>query len=218
MSHERHGNAQHPEWKAQLRGPTGRPLCRRCLSEVGKGRRTFCGPVCVEAFQVATGAAQWVRAAVWKRDQGRCAACGLWTERFEEAAWQLARWLAHRDPAQRHHALVVALLRDRGALWLERQTLHSTSSLIFRWLLLRRGWSIRQAWHSSSVWEADHIVPVVEGGGGCGLEGYRTLCQPCHAKETKALAARRAIKRKNPARTLTGLAPRPQAEPAAGLP
>lgn len=39
-------------------------------------------------------------------------------------------------------------------------------------------------------WEADHIVPVVEGGGGCGLEGYRSLCLPCHRLVTKALMRR----------------------------
>jgi 5-methylcytosine-specific restriction endonuclease McrA len=40
-------------------------------------------------------------------------------------------------------------------------------------------------------WESDHIVPVVEGGGECGLEGLRTLCWRCHRAETAALAKRR---------------------------
>ncbi len=40
-------------------------------------------------------------------------------------------------------------------------------------------------------WEADHILPVIEGGGGCGLEGYRTLCVDCHKAETRALSRRR---------------------------
>ena len=42
------------------------------------------------------------------------------------------------------------------------------------------------------AWDADHIVPVVEGGGGCGLDGYRTLCKVCHKAETSALVRRRA--------------------------
>jgi 5-methylcytosine-specific restriction protein A len=41
-------------------------------------------------------------------------------------------------------------------------------------------------------WDADHIVPVIEGGGECGVEGYRTLCIPCHKAETKALRGRMA--------------------------
>lgn len=39
-------------------------------------------------------------------------------------------------------------------------------------------------------WEADHIVPISEGGGLCGLDGYRTLCRPCHGKVTGDLRRR----------------------------
>jgi len=46
------------------------------------------------------------------------------------------------------------------------------------------------------TWEADHIVPVVEGGGLCGLENYRTLCLSCHRRETAELAKRRAVARR----------------------
>ena len=42
------------------------------------------------------------------------------------------------------------------------------------------------------LWEMDHIVPVVEGGGSCGLDNLRTLCVACHRKETAKLAKRRA--------------------------
>jgi len=40
-------------------------------------------------------------------------------------------------------------------------------------------------------WEVDHIQPVVEGGGSCGLENLRTLCWECHRKATRELAVRR---------------------------
>lgn len=45
-----------------------------------------------------------------------------------------------------------------------------------------------------SLWDADHIVPVVEGGGQCDLSNLRTLCIPCHHDETAALARRRRRK------------------------
>lgn len=45
-------------------------------------------------------------------------------------------------------------------------------------------------------WDADHIVPVCEGGGECGLDNYRTLCQPCHKKVTAELSAKRAAERR----------------------
>lgn len=35
-------------------------------------------------------------------------------------------------------------------------------------------------------------MPVVEGGGECGSEGFRTLCIPCHKRVTAELAKRRA--------------------------
>jgi len=45
---------------------------------------------------------------------------------------------------------------------------------------------------TGDFWQVDHIVPVIEGGGECGLDGLRTLCTECHKKETAALARRRS--------------------------
>lgn len=42
------------------------------------------------------------------------------------------------------------------------------------------------------LWEADHIIPVCEGGGCCGLENYQTLCLRCHKEDSSELAKRRA--------------------------
>jgi 5-methylcytosine-specific restriction protein A len=41
-----------------------------------------------------------------------------------------------------------------------------------------------------SFWDADHIVPVVEGGGECDLSNMRTLCIRCHREQTVALRLR----------------------------
>ena len=49
----------------------------------------------------------------------------------------------------------------------------------------------RKIWkqkHGGGLWDADHIIPVKEGGGQCGLENIRTLCIKCHKTETKKLA------------------------------
>lgn len=54
-------------------------------------------------------------------------------------------------------------------------------------------------------WDADHIVPVIEGGGLCGLENYQTLCIPCHKAETAELARRRADNRKAQYKPATSL-------------
>ncbi|MEO8521005.1 MAG: HNH endonuclease signature motif containing protein [Acidobacteriota bacterium] len=50
----------------------------------------------------------------------------------------------------------------------------------------------RKTWRAARPrWEADHIVPVADGGGECGLDNYRLLCRPCHVAVTLAWRARR---------------------------
>lgn len=51
-------------------------------------------------------------------------------------------------------------------------------------------------WNRQTYWDADHIVPVIKGGGACGLDNYRTLCVPCHQRETARLAQDRAHERR----------------------
>jgi 5-methylcytosine-specific restriction endonuclease McrA len=51
-----------------------------------------------------------------------------------------------------------------------------------------------------SLWDADHVVPVAEGGGECDLENIRTLCLRCHQTATlqlrERLRAAKAAKKK----------------------
>ena len=54
---------------------------------------------------------------------------------------------------------------------------------------LLRHWGLRQRTRKS-LWDADHILPVAEGGGECDLENIRTLCLRCHRVATKALRER----------------------------
>jgi len=42
------------------------------------------------------------------------------------------------------------------------------------------------------LWQADHIIPVCEGGGCCGLENYQTLCLRCHKEDTAKLLKTRS--------------------------
>ena len=50
----------------------------------------------------------------------------------------------------------------------------------------------RKRWRGERPrWEADHIVPVADGGGECGLENYRLLCRPCHLRVTLDWRAKR---------------------------
>jgi 5-methylcytosine-specific restriction protein A len=44
------------------------------------------------------------------------------------------------------------------------------------------------------LWDADHILPVAEGGGECDLGNMRTLCLKCHQDATAALVKRLAAR------------------------
>lgn len=72
------------------------------------------------------------------------------------------------------------LRRSRGA---------SRASLLEQWKPGRR--------RRSSLWDADHIVPVVEGGGECDLDNLRTLCLRCHRAATAALRERMRQQRRS---------------------
>ena len=41
-----------------------------------------------------------------------------------------------------------------------------------------------------TLWDADHILPVAEGGGECDLTNIRTLCLHCHRRVTAELRLR----------------------------
>lgn len=155
------------------RGPSGRRLCRWCRVEVPKGRRTFCSDGCVDKHLIRSNPGH-ARSRVWRRDQGVCALC-----RFD------TKWID-----QRISAAVAALKRRDGK---------TPARGPFGFCGVH--WTIRQQMgipsHRMTYWDMDHIKPVAEGGGECGLRNLRTLCIPCHKKETASLAGRRSKTREN---------------------
>jgi len=58
-------------------------------------------------------------------------------------------------------------------------------------LRLLEFWGLKRL-NRKSLWDADHIRAVAEGGGECDLENLRTLCLVCHRKQTAALRQRLA--------------------------
>jgi len=54
---------------------------------------------------------------------------------------------------------------------------------------LLRHWGVNLR-SRKSLWDADHILPVAEGGGECDLHNIRTLCLRCHRVVTAQLRER----------------------------
>lgn len=53
-----------------------------------------------------------------------------------------------------------------------------------------RVYGLRTIRSRRSLWDADHVLPVAEGGGQCDLDNLRTLCLLCHREVTAELRLR----------------------------
>jgi 5-methylcytosine-specific restriction endonuclease McrA len=65
-----------------------------------------------------------------------------------------------------------------------------------RYHAVRETFRLTEAEALKSLWHADHIVEVADGGGACGLENLQILCWKCHkAKTADQRRARAALRR-----------------------
>lgn len=182
-------------------GQKGR--CAWCgTTEIPKGRISWCSDTCVDEYRLRSDAG-FVRIKVFQRDKGICALCGVdsnaayraWQEARAEIArladrliyqwrfdveWHHGGWRFKRQDAELPPHQRTALYREQHQYRSELAAKYAPSG----------NWTPGR----SSGWDADHIVPVVEGGADGGLDNYRTLCHPCHKRVTAELAARRARK------------------------
>lgn len=182
MSGGPRGARQAPPFDARhysdWRGPEGRRACRWCGVEVPKGRKAWCSDACVQSYCDTF----WptLRRAVLERDRGVCRICGTdvvaLVRRLHEIAGRLL--------VERSGSTVVRFgtVQVRASLW------HIVRDAAMAELGETRAWprNINRDW-----WEADHIVPVCEGGADQ-LDNLRLLCVPCHKAETATLAGRLA--------------------------
>ena len=161
----------------------GRKLCKWCEKVIEPPRRTWCGDDCVNEFMVRTGGGM-ARSMVFERDRGVCALCGIDCHRLEDAVEgrlpHFSRWASTTEEVDE----IIELLKQY------REDLLSVDEI-----KAKNPW-IERVVRGQHYWEADHIVPVAEGGGCCGLEGLRTLCRGCHAKESGKLRKRLNRKKK----------------------
>lgn len=156
------------------RDAQGNPLCRYCGAPLSGRRTSWCGEDCVREAKIRL----WPSAAryyVWERDHGVCALCGFDAGLLE----RVNRHLEHATDNE-YGSDLQSYMALREARVVLARVAGATMGL----------WS-----RFPHLWEADHIVPVAEGGGQCGLENYRTACLRCHRAETRRLRQRLAGKR-----------------------
>jgi 5-methylcytosine-specific restriction endonuclease McrA len=195
----------------------GKTLCRcGCNRYPQHPRINWFEQKCVDRYMSKTDT-KTIRRLLLHRDKGICAVCGIDCEKvFKEEkatyyqASKLLHWLEHaeEDRLRRHFGIPITF-RDaiKRMMWPDT---HNRKG----WLLLDKHNKARRVeifrlagiedrrWRFDrySGWDADHIIPVCEGGGECEFENYRTLCHSCHYDVTAELARRR-----NKCKTFTGL-------------
>jgi len=133
------------------------------------------------------------RAALPKGENGRalCRWCNLEVPPRRStfcSDWCVHEWRLRTNPGYLREQV---LKRDRGicalcgidtrAAWFELKRSRQAK----RQALLKR-WGLNTL-SRKTLWDADHIQPVVEGGGECDLDNIRTLCVVCHREQTRKL-------------------------------
>lgn len=147
-------------------GPNGERICYNCGGPLPKGKPFNCSPKCSEEWRCKTSQAH-LRFVIFQRDKGVCALCLADTVALKAEYDAIPKEL-YKPTVGRDDRECAVFLRLHGV-------------------------PPGRAW--SDWWDADHIVPVTEGGGECGLDNFRTLCIPCHKKVTRELHARLKQKR-----------------------
>ena len=106
--------------------------------------------------------------------------------------WCVEEWRLRTDPGyvrekvlERDRGVCAVCQVDCGAEWRRLKRLRGAPRL-----RAFHDWGLRPG-SRKSLWDADHIVPVIEGGGECDLANLRTLCLKCHRIATAELRKRR---------------------------
>ena len=146
---------------------------------------------------VRTISGGWVdRKAVTRRPNGRglCRWCALEVPRRRYtfcSTYCVHEWRLRSQPGYLREQV---FLRNRGicaicsvdTIAAAKQLRRSRGN---RRRLLFEHWGLKNRTRKS-LWDADHILPVAEGGGECDLENIRILCLLCHRIATQQLRVR----------------------------
>ena len=137
-------------------------LCRLCKKPCPESDHQWCSEECLRQY-LTLSHGSFVRGQLFERDHGICAECGVNAAQMDAVLTRLQDDLLH-PLLMTVHPMIATTLRAEG--WTN--------------VKLRGRGSYPDAIEFSSCWEAHHVYAVVDGGGECGLENFRTLCFVCH--------------------------------------
>ncbi len=172
-------------------GKTNQRLCKWCGQTItASRRRSYCSAACALEWELRTSA-DVVRWHLKERDKGICNICGidtitLYNQVNPKAQWsQLLRAWADQNNIDNPYRMD----EEETHAWDdERKQILERRDTIFK--TLNRSMRIA-ATGRRSMWDADHVIGVINGGGCCGLDNYQTLCVGCHAKKPKKKVTRK---------------------------
>jgi superfamily II DNA or RNA helicase len=170
-------------------------LCLNCFKEVSLSETSefeeirasavllFCSSKCEKDMKVkaSSGAA---RQQLMKRDRGICDICNLDCATLVKRLQSIEK----NQEADSEEMPLWKQQRERLLSRKEYQVFASKLSSAMKESLIDRALS-------GKAWQADHIIPVFEGGGQCTITNLRTLCTACHREVTAEQASKRKRER-----------------------
>lgn len=165
----------------------GNPLCKRCHGRIPPNRKGFCSDECTREHRMLTSP-EYLRQLVFERDGGYCSQCGfdcgaadvrindlrLVYSGLSLSAWGSLDWIWAKLTLERF----LKSLRDVGFRFNAAQYFRPGKRRM------------------RSLWEADHILAIADGGGECDLENVQTLCLRCHSVKSADLRKKLLEKRR----------------------
>lgn len=137
--------------------------CTWCGGFLPPRRTSWCSEKCLHEFRLRTDS-RLQSQLVWERDGYTCQLCQMFIP-FSESEFHREWKLVIRD-------------------LLHRRAKPSEIDEARRFVMAKHGFA------AVGFGEIDHIVPVCEGGGLCGIDNLRLLCSKCHRHVTHLLSVR----------------------------
>lgn len=159
----------HWDQKDPIPRDDGLPPCRWCKGPCHPPKKSWCGsPECVRQWRIRTNHRTF-RAAVFERDRGICASCGLDTNQYDVGL--LKRLIEHELSRPYLH------ICDRRAHEERIQRLRTSLEDAYAWIRINAA--------ESAVWEIDHVKPIADGGDYFDMRNISSLCPICHKIKTQ---------------------------------